>query len=495
MAAARIRPLVHHLRHLAGPVPDAELLQRFARGRDEAAFELLLRRHGPMVFGVCRRLLGDRHTAEDCFQAVFLVLARQAGSLRRPEALGAWLYGVALRTARKARTREARRRQCERRTALSAAIEPPDDLAWRDLRPVLDEAIALLPKKYRTPFALHHLEGLTVAEVARQLGCPPGTVAARLARARDQLRRRLTRQGLAPAAGALAAALSENAGAARVPAPLVLSTITAAAAGAVPAEVAALAQGVLKTMTRTRLKAAAAVVLVVAVLSGSAAWLARPLPAAPPDSKLATLPRKKPQEGESLQGEWTILSEILEGKDVAEASSASTLVFSGDVLTFRDNHKDSCKAGFDLCPRTRPARIDVVFPKESWTLLGIYRREGNLLIICLATPGTRRPTAFESRPGSHLILYVLKRRSPTASNGGPTFGVASNSDAGVSGSIGQKSRASLVGFVDAGTVYHAGSRFRFWTPEYGPIPMALDFGFPVRQEKEKGFSFWMGFFR
>ena len=354
-----------------------------------------------------------------------------------------------------------------------------------------------LAEKYRAPFILHHLEGLTVAEAARQLGCPPGTVAARLARARDQLRHRLTRQGLAPAAGVLAVALSENAVAARIPAALVLSTLSAAAAGTVPAEVAALAQGVLKTMTRTRLKAAAAVVLTLTVLSGSAAWLARPLPAALPDGKQAVLPHKKPQERESLQGEWTTLSEILDGKDVAEARAESTLTFSGDVLTFRDHHKESCKMGFDLCTLTRPGRIDVVFRdgKEGWTLLGIYRREGNLLTICLAPPGTRRPTAFESRPGSHLILFVLKRRSPAARSGSPTFGVGSNSDGGVSGSIEPKTGASLVGFADAGTVYDAGSRFRFRIPALGPVPMALDFGFPVRQEKEKGFSFWLGFFR
>src|SRR5262245_40031106 len=191
MAHAQTSPVSRFLRrlsvaHLVAAAPDDELLERFAVHREEAAFAALVRRHGPLVLGVCRRVLTDPHAAEDCFQATFLVLARKAGSLQGPQPLGPWLYGVATRTALNER-RRARRRVCERRAAVAEAVTPADGLAWRDLRPKLDEAIAGLPEKYRTPFVLHHLEGLTVAEVAHRLGCPPGTTSARLARAKEQL--------------------------------------------------------------------------------------------------------------------------------------------------------------------------------------------------------------------------------------------------------------------------------------------------------------------
>src|SRR4029077_18481696 len=123
--------------------------------RDESAVAALVRRHGPLVLGACHRVLRDWHAAEDVFQATFLVLARRAGSLRRPEALGAWLYGVASRTARKARAKEARRHECERRVVKTPAAEDPDGLVWRDLRPVLDDAVARLPERYRVAFVLH----------------------------------------------------------------------------------------------------------------------------------------------------------------------------------------------------------------------------------------------------------------------------------------------------------------------------------------------------
>jgi RNA polymerase sigma factor (sigma-70 family) len=277
MATAQAHPVIRYVRqlaasHLAAALSDAQLLERFSSGRDEAAFAALVWRHGPLVLGVCRRVLHDWHAAEDAFQATFVVLARKAGSLRRPEALGPWLYGVASRTALKARAREARRRAGERQAAVAGAVEHPDDLVWRDLRPVLDEAVGRLPDKYRVPFILHHLHGLTVAEVARRLGCPQGTVAARLARARGQLRSRLARRGLALSAGVFLLGLSRGAGAA-VPAPLLAGTVEAAtlvaagkAAGVASATAAALTKGVLQAMFLNKLKVAAAVFLAVSAV-------------------------------------------------------------------------------------------------------------------------------------------------------------------------------------------------------------------------------------
>src|SRR5205814_317663 len=141
------------------PTSDAELLRRFAAGRDEAAFADLVRRHGPMVLGACRRVLGPGPDAEDAFQATFLVLARKAGSIGRPERLAGWLYGVAARVARRVRTVARRHRPP---TTQPEPIAPPaDDVMWRDLRPVLDAEVGRLAEHYRLPFVLCYLEGRT----------------------------------------------------------------------------------------------------------------------------------------------------------------------------------------------------------------------------------------------------------------------------------------------------------------------------------------------
>src|SRR4051794_19599915 len=201
-------PVIRHIRAVGGAAddpPDAALLSRFSATGDEAAFAELVRRHGPMVLGVCRRLLADAHAADDAFQATFLVLARKAGRLRRPDLLGPWLYGVARRVAAKARAAAARRRVAAKARAAAArrrevapvdvpAPPPADTLTGPDLRPVLDAAIARLPARYQPAVVLCYLEGLTYTEAAERLRCPPGTVATRLARARERLRVLLTRQ-------------------------------------------------------------------------------------------------------------------------------------------------------------------------------------------------------------------------------------------------------------------------------------------------------------
>jgi RNA polymerase sigma factor (sigma-70 family) len=276
MAHAQTSPVGQLIRRLSvgqlvATAPDDELVERFAVHREEAAFAALVHRYGPLVLGVCRRVLTDLHTAEDCFQATFLVLARKAGSLKRPEALGPWLYGVAARTALKVRAREARRRVCERGAAVAEAVTPCDGVVWRDLRHKLDEAIAGLPEKYRTPFVLHHLEGLSVAEITRRLGCPQGTTCARLARAKEQLRARLARQGLLWCSGALATALAH--GAVAVPPPLAAVTVQAAIviaagemAGALSATAVALITGGLRVMSMCKVKIALALLLTVSAV-------------------------------------------------------------------------------------------------------------------------------------------------------------------------------------------------------------------------------------
>jgi RNA polymerase sigma factor (sigma-70 family) len=273
-------PMTLVVRHLCNAVllPDAQptdglLLEAFIARRDEAAFAALVRRHGPMVLGVCRRVLGNVHDAEDAFQAAFLVLARKAASVRPRELVGHWLYGVAFRTALKARALAARRQARERQVREMPEREAPREEAWSDLQPLLDHELSRLPEKYRVPLVLCELEGKSKREVARHLGLPEGTVSSRLVRARQALRRRLSRRGLTLSAGALAVALSELGAPAAVPGPLMLATVKAAApfaaggAAAVPAPVAALTEGVLKAMLLTKLKIGAAFLLALGALA------------------------------------------------------------------------------------------------------------------------------------------------------------------------------------------------------------------------------------
>jgi RNA polymerase sigma factor (sigma-70 family) len=258
------------IRHLRGAVlqdgaglTDGQLLGCFLEQRDESAFAALVRRHGPMVWGVCRRVLGNHHDAEDAFQATFLVLVRKAASVVPRELVANWLYGVAHQTARKARATAARRGGRERQVTdmPEPAVTEPD--LWPDLQPLLDRELSLLPDKYRVPIVLCDLGGKTRKEAARQVGCPEGTLAARLARGRAMLAKRLARHGLSVSGGALAVALSHQAASASVPASVVATTIKAAAllaageaaaAGVIPAKVAALTGGVLRSMLLHKLK-------------------------------------------------------------------------------------------------------------------------------------------------------------------------------------------------------------------------------------------------
>jgi RNA polymerase sigma factor (sigma-70 family) len=187
--------------------PDFGLLDRFLGQRDEAAFATLVRRHGPMVLGVCRRILGDAEDAEDAFQSTFLTLARKADSIRQQESVACWLYTVASRIARRVRERRVNRARREQplgdQPVFGTDPEPPDRLAGEELGPVLQRAISRLPEQYRTAFILCHLEGKTNAEAARLLGCPRGTILSRVARAREHLRRSLGQRGLTPADNSL----------------------------------------------------------------------------------------------------------------------------------------------------------------------------------------------------------------------------------------------------------------------------------------------------
>jgi RNA polymerase sigma factor (sigma-70 family) len=245
--------LLRHLRRAVllsvgeGP-SDLQLLESFLARRDEAAFEALLRRHGPLVLGVCRRVLRNVHDAEDAFQATFLVLARKAGSIRSREVVASWLYGVAYRTAMKARALNAKRRAKERQVRAMPRSEPSAD---EELLAQLDHELSRLPQKYRVPVILCELEGKSRKEVARLLGVPEGTLSWRLAQAKKMLAKRLSRHGLVISGGALAAVMAPGAASVCLRASTVEAVLTA---GAVPAKVLALTEGVMKAMLLTKLK-------------------------------------------------------------------------------------------------------------------------------------------------------------------------------------------------------------------------------------------------
>ncbi len=215
---------------LAG-LSDREILGRFAEGRDEAAFEVLLDRHGPMVLNVCRQVLRDPDDAEDAFQATFLALACKAGTLRVADSLGPWLYRVANRVAARARADRRRRSDRERSGGSMPEVEPAaGDAPDRDEVPrVVHEELARLPERLRAPIVLCYLEGMTHDGAAQQLGCPVGTVRSRMARARALLHRRIARRGIVTASAAIGAVLASQASASAVPPHIPRSLVKVAA--------------------------------------------------------------------------------------------------------------------------------------------------------------------------------------------------------------------------------------------------------------------------
>jgi RNA polymerase sigma factor (sigma-70 family) len=284
-------------------VTDSQLLGAFIERGDEFAFETLVRRHGPMVLGVCRRILGNAADADDAFQATFLVLVRKAPSIRPRGKVGHWLYGVARSTALKARAMSSKRAAKER----AAACRNPAPAENGDgLIEMLDEELPALPEKYRAAIVLCDLEGRSLKDAARQLGCPLGTVGTRLARGRALLAGRLARRGVSLPAGALAAAFAQGTASAALPPALVSSTVMAAtataagpaaAAGVISAHVAALTEGVLKAMLLAKLKIATACVVALSTLGLAASWATQPGPAATKQALAAdALPGDRPAQ-------------------------------------------------------------------------------------------------------------------------------------------------------------------------------------------------------
>ncbi len=282
--------LIAPLRRIAArelPQTDAQLLGSFVRHRNPAAFEAIVRRHGPMVYGVCRRAVGHAPDADDAFQAVFVVLARRAASVRPREKLADFLFGVAYRTALKARAKLARRRTREKQVDAMPEVAAAQPDVWSDLQPVIDQELAALPDHLRLPVLLCDLEGRTQREAAALLKLPPATLATRLASARRKLAERLSARGITLAGGAVAAVLTANAAQA-VPTALVgMANGSALAAaglgsGVVPANVLELSEGVLRMIATNRLKLVTAVLAVCGLLAGTGVGFAQ---AADPPAK------------------------------------------------------------------------------------------------------------------------------------------------------------------------------------------------------------------
>ncbi len=439
MATRSLSPVIHQLRRAAlsradHDLTDGQLLECFLTRRDEAAFAALVRRHGPMVLGVCRRVLQHHHDAEEAFQATFLVLARKAATIGRRALLGHWLYGVASRTALKARALRARREAHERQVRAMPRPQVLEEDVWQDLLPLLDRELNRLPEKYQVPLVLCDLEGKTKKEAARQLGLPEGTVSSRLARARAMLRKRLARHGPALAGGALAVALSQNVASACVPVPLVVSTAKAAmlfaagqaaTTGVISAKVAVLTEGVMKAMLLTKLKVTAIVLIVLAsaglgvsalthrVLAGKPD--AAPTQATPqPDAQQAAAPKV---EQEKVQGSWRLVSVEREGVVHTEAEALKNqyrygqVEFAGDKVRFT-GEDETLDGIFKLDLAKDPTQIEMTLGDPDGyrrTLTGICLVEKDALKLFLVEPQEQRPTEFTTRIGQRRPLLVFKR--------------------------------------------------------------------------------------
>jgi RNA polymerase sigma factor (sigma-70 family) len=410
---------------------DRQLLTDFAAGKDEEAFAELVRRHGPMVLGVCRQMLRHEQDAEDAFQATFLVLARKAGAVRTPEALSGWLYSVATRLAARNRAQAGRRRTREAPLVDTPADEREGEPPGGELWPLLCEEVGHLPERYRIPFVLCYLEGKTNEEAARQLNCPPGTVFSRLARARQRLRQRLGRRGLVVSSGLLAATLSalpQDAFAA-VPAQLLRQTVR----GAVSFSAGRAASGSGASDRAAKLAAAqvalwgasATKAIIAASLSGALVCTAAGLLV----WRAAGENVAGGNAGDRTIAENAVVENAVVEKPIEERLKGTWLLqpgctFHGELVPIVPAERRGIKLGdngrmdegsaYRVDTGKRPMEIDWIINGNSWP--GIFKLEGDTLTIChsLAPPDNLPtkplPTDFTPGPGKAVWVYSRDRR-------------------------------------------------------------------------------------
>jgi len=295
MARDKLVPLISRLRrwadvHYAEDLSDLQLVQRFTANAEESAFAAILRRHGPLVRGVCLRVLGHEQDAEDAFQATFFVLARQAAAIRKGDALASWLYGTAFRIAMKAKRIAMRQKRIKGQPRTGNVEEPVSNTSLRELQAILDEELVRLPEKYRAPFVLCCLENKSKPEAARQLGWKEGTLSGRLARARQLLQRRLIGRGVQLGMVLCAVELSREACAAAIPATVLASTARAALAFAacttrssatLSPKIVALAEGALRAIFLQKAKTLGVILMVLGLAGTGLGTLAHVLPSTP----------------------------------------------------------------------------------------------------------------------------------------------------------------------------------------------------------------------
>ena len=438
MAMAQMDTVIRHLRRAVllqdgAGWTDGQLLGSFIDQKEEAAFEALVRRHGPMVFGVCRRVLRNHHDAEDAFQATFLVLARKASSVRPREGVANWLHGVALRTALKAKAMTAKRRGREKQVTEMPEPETVQQDQWRDLQPLLDQELNGLPENYRLTILLCDLEGKTIKDAAQQLGWPQGTLAGRLARGRKLLAKRLANRGVVLSAGSLAVVFSQNVSSACVPTSLMSFTVKAATmiaagqatvTGVVPAKVAALTEGVLKAMLLSKLKAVVGVLMVAMCLIGIGAAVV--LGQQPDSPKKADREAKQAEAKEAavkaiqerLQGTWKCVSMHSNGvksePDLTHTIKGNTWEnkLDGRVVqsgTFKLVDLDASPKQIDSV--TTFAEVEAVGERKDRRCVGIFILDGDSLFVCVSDDADKypRPTVFFTQEGDGCVAAQFTR--------------------------------------------------------------------------------------
>jgi RNA polymerase sigma factor (sigma-70 family) len=436
MATSQLSEVLQHLRRTVllrdgAGLTDGQLLEDYISCRDEAALAALVRRHGPMVWGACRRVLRNYHDAEDAFQATFLVLVRKAASIVPRELVANWLYWVAHRTALKARAMAAGRKGRERQVPEMPEPDVAQAECRHDLQHLLDEELARLPHKYRVVLVLCDLEGKTRKEAARQLGVPEGTVAGWLARARTMLAKRLARHSLAVSGEAWAAMLSPQAASACVPPAVVSSTINAAslyAAGqaaaerVISAQVAALTEGVLKAMFLNRLKGVLVALVVVAGLVGGSIYL---LPTYADEKRTElTIPLNEPEASKSRETDFNKTILAMEAKFWAAGlkfdADAMQQIYADDFTAFSERGRSDKAACVEATRQYRSANlkfrnIEIIRLNKDAAIItyrldqDVFARDGTLVV---KQRNCRMSNSWVRRDGGWVLVFSQMTQMP-----------------------------------------------------------------------------------